>query len=90
MAKTNKKNTTLNFRIRFLANGIAAKRGKIRRRNCWANGFVEIEANGRHGISAMKSVPFNSPAEIPLALEKAAIRAGIKVHPCRRLEKFLA
>ena len=81
-------NRTVEVAVHFFANDMDESPSGILPKNVWATGSVTVRANRRHQIPAQDSVMFNSRAEIPLAIEKALIKAGIKVHPSNREVKY--
>jgi hypothetical protein len=98
MAKASSKGTTalvgekmIQVRLRFWTNKLAAKRGRVLPKQAWTSGMVTIDANETHGIkSRHKSMPFHSLMDIPVVIEKILMANGIKLHPSRKMKKYMA
>jgi hypothetical protein len=57
--------------------------------HAWTGGVVFVEPNESHGIArSRQGVNFNSMAELPLAIEKAIVRAGVTLHTTRRESQY--
>jgi hypothetical protein len=76
------------FKVGLFTNELAGERGRIRPKHAWDRGTVDVVPNGSHGIKSATAF-FNSWSEIPLALEKAARKAGVKIHPGTRSRKVV-
>jgi hypothetical protein len=75
-----KSNKTIEVRVHFWTNGIAAREGEIEPGQCWASGSVHVSTNEAHGLKDKHQAKFNSMAQLPAAIEKAMILAGITVY----------
>jgi hypothetical protein len=53
-------------------------------RQAWAQGYVQVPANGRHDIKSGTPVMFNRMADLPGAIEDALTEAGVtlRLTPC--------
>jgi len=77
---------TIRVNVRFTTNGLPKRKA-----NYWSTGFIDVTADPARGIDSRSGThPFNSLAEIPAALEKLLIKSGIKVHPSKKLKKYIA
>ena len=75
--------------LRFWTNNIAKGGNKIKKKHCWDRGIVRFTKNNSHGIDPLKSIKFNSIAEIPSVIEKVFISHKIKVHRSPKSKKYL-
>ncbi len=75
MPKVNDPNT-VEIRIRLFTDGVP-KRGQG---HAWDKGVVFTVANDTLGVPNSGAIPFNTLAGLPLALQKALKKAGMKVH----------
>jgi hypothetical protein len=71
---------TIKVTIQFYTDNIADEPGKALARHAADVGVVGLPANAAHGIKSGPGVHFNSMAELPAAIERALIRAGITIH----------
>jgi hypothetical protein len=78
---------TIELQVRLWTNEIGSG-GKVLPRHAWDRGVVSTVPNDAHGISRFQ-VPFNSLAELPLAVEKLLVKAELRIHPSERLSKYL-
>lgn len=76
-------NKTIEVRVHFWTNGIAAREGEIKPGHCLASGSVHMTTNEAHGLKDKRQAKFNSIPQLPAAIEKAMISAGITVHTSR-------
>lgn len=82
VARKNEKMIRVTLRLR--TNGIAKKKGKIRQKHAWGEGWLDLGANNSHGIDAGAKASFNSLGELTASLEKLLIKGQIKLHLNRR------
>ena len=80
---------TITATVHFWTNNIAKDKGKILPKHAWASGAVFIDTNKAHGTTPMDPLPFNSMAELPFAVERAMVKAGIILHMYGRMKKYL-
>lgn len=80
---------TIEVRIRFWTDAIADGEGKVRQRHCWSAGTVTMPKQSAHGIDGVGSFPFNSLLDVPAVIEKVLIAHGVKVHPSKRMQRYL-
>jgi hypothetical protein len=81
----------LRVSVRFWTDEIADTSGHVVPGHAWASGVVVVESNETHGIRReQKGETFNSMAELPLAIEKAIMRAGITLHSRGRESRYRA
>lgn len=78
----------IEVKVRFWTNNIAG-RGKISPKKARSAGVVRMERNDAHGIKPRRPLPFNSLAEIPLAIEQTLIDHGIVLHASRRMRQYI-
>jgi hypothetical protein len=78
-----KGNKTIELRVHFWTNGIAPQKGEIEPGHCLASGSVHVTTNEAHGLKDKHQAKFNSMAQLPAAIEKAMILAGITMHTSR-------
>lgn len=78
----------IEIRVRFWTNGIAERKGYVLPRHCRAAGTVHVTTNETHGLKDEHNLKFNSMAELPAAIEKLMIGAGIKMRRSRREKKL--
>ena len=81
---------TIELNVRFWTDEISAEKGKILPKHAWASGVVHTTRNESHGITPKDPIPFNSPMELPLAVEKALLAHGIVLHADSRMKKYFA
>ena len=74
--------------VRFWTEDLPSK-GKRTPKHAWTAGKVTIGANRLHGIKAGSNVPFGSILQIPAAIEKALLKAGITLHPNPTMRKYV-
>lgn len=79
----------IEVKVRFFTDHIASGSGMIEPKHAWARGMVRICANQSHGITPGKSVPFNSLAEIPSAIERILIQEKVSLSLSPRMEKYV-
>lgn len=81
----------LRVSVRFWTDDIAKTSGHVVPGHAWAGGVVVVESNETHGIPRVQDgATFNSMAELPLAIEKAIMRAGVTLHSTKRESKYRA
>jgi hypothetical protein len=79
----------LRVSVRFWTDDIAETPGHVVPGHAWAGGVVVVESNATHGIRReQQGATFNSMAELPMAIEKAIMRAGLTLHATRRESKY--
>jgi hypothetical protein len=75
--------------VRFWTDDIADSPGHVVPRHAWAAGVVFVESNETHGIPRVQdAATFNSMAELPFAIEKAIIQAGLTLHARGRESQY--
>jgi len=79
----------IELNLRLWTNKIAKGNNKIKKKHCWDRGTVRFTRNNSHGIDPLKSIKFNSIAEIPSVIEKVLINHKIKVHKSSKSKKYL-
>lgn len=79
---------TIAVRVKFFTDELAPH-GQIIQKHGWTAGGVSIAANEAHGIASQQTYVFNSLNEIPTAIEKVLIAAGVTLHPSRRMQKLI-
>lgn len=77
----------IEIRIRFWTDSMAED-GFVYPKHAWGSGMVITDRNDTHGIRAGDSIPFNSMAQLPAAIEKAMIASGIVLHKSRREKRY--
>jgi hypothetical protein len=75
--------------VRLFTNNIAKGTDKIVPKHAWAAGVVTIRPNEAHGIKPIKPEPFHTLLDLPLAIEKLLVRAGIVLHVGQRMRRYL-
>ena len=80
-------NKTIEVSVKLWTDNIGPN-GQVVTKHAWSIGVVHMKANGRHEISPMNPVPFNSFAELPGVIEKVLIAHGIKLHAGGRDKKL--
>lgn len=76
-------------KIRFWTDSIAGTKDKVIPKHAWTSGVVRVERNDAHGISPSRGVPFNSLLDVGAAIEKVLLAHGIKLHPSRKMQKYM-
>jgi hypothetical protein len=79
----------IEVKVRFWTNNIASS-GRVKPKHAWSGGVVRMERNATHGITPGKPIPFNSLLEVATAIEKALIAHGVRIHPSKRMRKYVA
>lgn len=80
---------TIELRVRFWTDNLAAGRNMVLPRQGWDSGVVHTVANEAHGIEGGNPVTFNSLAELPAAIERLLIKRGIQLHRNQKSRKYL-
>jgi hypothetical protein len=78
----------LELTVRLWTNDIAPE-GQVRQKHAHARGVVKVVVNKTHGIEDQRPTPFNSIAELGVAIEDLMIEHGIALHPSRKMKKYL-
>lgn len=79
----------IEVKIRFWTNDIAEGSGKILPKHAWTSGVVRMERNEAHGISPQSPVPFHTLMDLTTIVERVLIAHKIKLHPSRKLTKYI-
>lgn len=80
---------TIEIKIRFWTDQIAAEKGKVLPRHAWTSGVVHLERNEAHSIRPSGPIPFNSLMDLGVAIEKALIAHGVTLHASRKMKKYM-
>lgn len=80
----------IELKIRFWTNAIAREKGSIRPKHAWSSGVVRVQRNKAHGIASGEPLPFNSLLNLPAVIERALVENGIKLHPSRKMKRYLS
>lgn len=75
--------------VRLFTNNIAKGTGKILPKHAWAAGVVTIRPNDAHGIKAEEQELFHTLLDLPVAIEKLLVKAGIVLHVGERMRRYL-
>ena len=79
----------IEIQLRFFTDQIAKGKSNILPKHCWSMGVVKIQANGAHGIKAMKNPKvFNSLLDLSAIIEKVLLENGITMHMSSRMRKY--
>jgi len=70
--------------VRFWTNGIAKKKNHIVPKHAWWKGVVYVWSNESHGIKSREGEMFRTGMELPLAVEKALAKHGVKMQQTQR------
>jgi hypothetical protein len=76
--------------LRFWTDDLAEGPDAVVQKHCWSSGQARLGVNPTHGIKATRTVPFDSFSKIASTIEDMFIDYGIKVHPSRRDQRYLA
>lgn len=79
----------IEIRVRFWTNDIAEGDGMILPKHAWSSGVVRMERNPSHGVEPGAPKPFHSLMDLPAVMEKVLQEHGIRLHPSRRMQKYL-
>jgi len=79
----------IEVKVRFWTNDIAEGEGKVIPKHAWTSGVVRMERNTAHGIVPQKPLVFHSLMDIGAVIEKALLDHGVKLHPSRKMHKYL-
>lgn len=79
----------IEIKVRFWTNQIAEGEGMVRPKHAWTSGVVRMERNQTHGIIPENPTPFQSLMDLPAVLEKVLHQHGVKLHPSRRMKRYL-
>jgi hypothetical protein len=80
----------IEVRLRFWTNDIAEGDGMIIPKHAWSSGVVRIQPNASHGIQPSSPRPFHSLLDVGAVIERVLIEYGIKLHPSRRMKRYLS
>lgn len=78
----------IEIKVRFFTNDMVEGKGNIRPKHAWENGVIRLKKNDSHGIIP-DVVHFNSIMEIPAKIEEVLIKHKIKLHPSRKMDKYI-
>ena len=87
--KANHGEKMIEFKIRFWTNDIAELKDHICPKHAWSSGVISITKNDSHGIESSNPKPFHTLLDIATAIENELIEHEIKLHPSRKLKKYL-
>jgi hypothetical protein len=76
--------------VRFWTDELAEGRDAVVPKHCWSSGVIRMALNPTHGIKGLRPLPFNGLADIVPKIEELFVDHGIKVHPDRRTQRYLA
>ena len=77
--------------VRFWTDSIApGPKGTVRPRHALTRGEAHVTPNEAHGINSGRPQFFNSLGELPLAIEKVLVNAGVKLRPFSRTRKLIS
>lgn len=80
----------IEIKVRFWTNNIADGEGNVLPKHAWTSGVVRMERNATHGIVPDEPTPFHSLLDFSGVMEKVLQRHGIRLHPSRRMQKYIA
>lgn len=78
----------IEVKVRFWTDEIADA-GHVLPKHAWAAGVVRLKRNELHEIVPDPPTPFNSLPELASVIEQVLIDHGIRLHPSRRMQKYM-